>query len=85
MIKTATLQLPIYNTPDVDTFNLTDINTAHTNIEAFANTIMLSGTTSNRPVPTFIGQPYFDITLGKQINAKTLSPVVWVDGIGTVC
>lgn len=44
-----------------------------------------SGTTSNRPVPTFIGQPYFDTDLGKQINAKTLSPVVWVDGVGTVC
>ena len=44
-----------------------------------------SGTTAQRPIPTRIGQAYFDTDLGKQINAKTLSPVVWVDGIGTVC
>lgn len=44
-----------------------------------------SGTTEQRPIPTLIGQAYFDTDLGKQINAKTLSPVVWVDGIGTVC
>ena len=44
-----------------------------------------SGTTAQRPVPTLIGEAYFDTDLGKQINAKTLSPVVWVDGIGTVC
>lgn len=44
-----------------------------------------SGTTAQRPVPILIGQAYFDTDLGKQINAKTLNPTLWVDGIGTVC
>jgi hypothetical protein len=43
-----------------------------------------SGTTAQRPIPTYIGQAHFDTDLGKQINAKTLDPIVWVDGIGTV-
>lgn len=43
-----------------------------------------SGPSTSRPVPTTVGQAYFDTTLGKQINAKTLIPPVWVDGIGTV-
>lgn len=41
-----------------------------------------SGPTANRPVPTFVGQPYFDTTLGFIINAKQLSPIVWVNSAG---
>lgn len=43
-----------------------------------------SGTTAQRPIPTYVGEAYFDTDLGKQINAKTLDPAVWVDGIGAV-
>ena len=46
-----------------------------------------SGTTANRPVSTpqnlvYVGQEYFDTTLGKPIWARTVSPVVWVDATG---
>jgi hypothetical protein len=41
-----------------------------------------SGPTSNRPVPSFVGQPYFDTTLGFMVWAKQLAPAVWVDSAG---
>lgn len=46
-----------------------------------------SGTTTNRPVdmsqiPLYIGQPYFDTTLGKPIWVKSKNPTVWVDATG---
>lgn len=41
-----------------------------------------SGTTAQRPVPTFVGQPYFDTTLGFMVWCKQLSPAVWVDAAG---
>lgn len=43
-----------------------------------------SGPTVNRPVPTFVGQPYFDTTLGFMVWAKQLSPSLWVDAAGVV-
>jgi len=41
-----------------------------------------SGPTLNRPVPTFIGQSYFDTTLGFTVWASQLLPSVWVDAAG---
>lgn len=44
----------------------------------------LSGTTATRLtiVPVFIGQPYFDTTLGFMVWAKQLLPTIWVDAAG---
>lgn len=42
----------------------------------------MSGTTAQRPIPVFVGQPYFDITLGFMVWAKQLSPAIWVDAAG---
>lgn len=47
-----------------------------------------SGTTANRPVnsPTqqlYVGQPYFDVTLGYMVWVKTPNPTVWVNASGT--
>lgn len=41
-----------------------------------------SGPTSGRPVPTFVGQPYFDTTLGFMVWASQISPSIWVDAAG---
>ena len=49
---------------------------------AVNSVITQSGTSLNRPVPSYIGQPYFDTTLGFQINAKQLSPIIWVAASG---
>lgn len=43
---------------------------------------MKSGTTAQRPTPTILGQPYMDMTLGYQINAASLSPVIWNNTAG---
>jgi len=43
-----------------------------------------SGTTAQRPVPTYVGQRYFDTTLGLPVWAKTTGgSAVWVNGAGT--
>jgi len=43
------------------------------------------GTTAERPTTgLWIGRRYFDDTLGKPVYVKTISPIVWVDGVGTV-
>lgn len=44
-----------------------------------------TGTTAGRPIAPFIGQQYFDMTLGYPIWAKTASSagVTWVDATGT--
>jgi hypothetical protein len=47
-----------------------------------------SGTTANRPKassrhPLYVGQGYFDVTLGFPVYVKSLNPTVWVDGSGT--
>ena len=41
-----------------------------------------SGTTAQRPVPTFIGQNYMDLTLGFQIAVLQISPATWVNSAG---
>ena len=41
-----------------------------------------SGSTSNRPVPSFVGQAYFDTTLGFMVWTKQISPAIWVDAAG---
>lgn len=42
-----------------------------------------SGPTGSRPNPaTFIGQLYFDTTLGQPVFASQLSPSLWVNAAG---
>jgi predicted small integral membrane protein len=43
------------------------------------------GTTAQRPTSNvYVGQMYFDTTLGYPVFVKTLaSPIVWVNGAGT--
>ena len=42
-----------------------------------------SGPTASRPsLPAFIGQPYFDTTLGFMVWCKQLLPPLWVDAAG---
>jgi hypothetical protein len=46
-----------------------------------------SGTTATRPLDSsgiqlYIGQMYFDTTLGKPIWVKSRNPTVWVDATG---
>ena len=46
-----------------------------------------SGTTAHRPTdssrhPLYIGQAYFDTTLGFPVYVKSRNPTVWVDGAG---
>lgn len=47
-----------------------------------------SGPTASRPTNQldgrYIGMPYFDTTLGFQINLESVNPDVWVDGQGNV-
>lgn len=44
-----------------------------------------SGVTADRPTSNlYVGRRFFDTTLGKPIYVKSLSPTVWVDGVGTV-
>ena len=42
----------------------------------------ISGATIMRPIPTFVGQGYFDTTLGFMIWAKQISPAIWVAASG---
>ena len=82
MYKTSVLQLPIYNTPNVDTFIVEDINIANLNIEQ--QMLLKAEKTTNgvRPTPTYIGQCHFDTTLSKPIWCKIVSPAEWVDSAG---
>jgi len=41
-----------------------------------------SGSTAQRPVPSFIGQPYFDTTLGFMVWTSQTVPAIWVDAAG---
>lgn len=55
------------------------ISTVHSILYANSS----SGTTAQRPNPGFVGQRYFDTTLGIPIFAKTLGAApVWVNGAG---
>lgn len=50
---------------------------------ATGGSTIISGPTSSRPVPpSFIGQFYFDTTLGFPIWVSQISPTVWVDSAG---
>lgn len=40
--------------------------------------------TAKRPVNAVIGQHLFDTTIGQPIWCKSLNPIVWVNGVGTV-
>lgn len=52
-------------------------------IGLFAGSESDHGTTAQRPTSDlYIGRPFFDDTLGHKIWVKTVSPVVWVDGVG---
>ena len=65
---------------------VTDSEKTAWNGKADANTVnemRLSGVTASRPVPSYVGQMYFDTTLGKPIYAKVISPATWVDSAGT--
>jgi hypothetical protein len=43
-----------------------------------------SGPTTSRPTTNlYVGQPFFDATLGYLVNVKSLNPTVWVNGAGT--
>ena len=54
-------------------------------VKLFAGSVSESGATANRPTKKlFVGRRYFDTTLGKPVYVKSLSPTVWVDGVGTV-
>lgn len=46
-----------------------------------------NGPTAARPVstsanPLYIGQDFFDSTLGLKVTVKSLNPTVWVNGAG---
>lgn len=41
-----------------------------------------SGPTTSRPIPSFVGQQYFDTTLGFPVWAKQISPAIWVAASG---
>lgn len=43
-----------------------------------------SATTAKRPFNPLIGQHLFDTTIGQPIWCKSLNPVVWVNGAGSV-
>lgn len=54
-----------------------------------ARTTGQNGTTAQRPtgtiqIPLFVGQPFFDTTLGYMVWVKSLNPTVWVNGAGAV-
>ncbi|MED1863204.1 hypothetical protein P4V41_07030 [Fictibacillus nanhaiensis] len=53
-----------------------------TTVDNKVNEMRLSGVTASRPVPSYVGQMYFDTTLGKPVYAKVLSPATWVDSAG---
>lgn len=43
------------------------------------------GTTVQRPTANlYVGQDYFDSTLGYKVTIKSLNPTVWVNGAGSV-
>lgn len=47
------------------------------------NTMVQSGTTAQRPTRyLYVGMPYYDTTLGYEINVHTITPLVWHNGAG---
>lgn len=54
-----------------------------------AQSLGTNGTTAQRPigtaqVPLYVGQMFFDSTLGYPVFVKSLNPTVWVNGAGAV-
>jgi hypothetical protein len=41
-----------------------------------------SGPTTSRPVPVFVGQPFFDTTLGYMVWCSQITPSIWADAAG---
>lgn len=52
------------------------------NIVKFVISSAGSGPTSSRPVPSVVGQSFFDTSLGQPIWASQLSPIIWVNAAG---
>jgi hypothetical protein len=49
------------------------------------NSLYQYGTTAQRPTTgVYVGQMYFDTTKGFPIFIKSINPIVWVNGAGTV-
>jgi hypothetical protein len=49
------------------------------------NSLYQYGTTAQRPTTgVYVGQMYFDTTKGFPIFIKSVNPIVWVNGAGTV-
>lgn len=57
-------------------------------VQSLLNTVIVNGTgvqsgpTSARPIPTIVGQTYFDTTLGEPIWCKITTGPVWVNAAG---
>jgi len=47
-----------------------------------ANLGGLSGPTISRPIPSYVGQPYFDTSYGFPVWVKQISPAIWVTASG---
>lgn len=43
-----------------------------------------SGPTSSRPVPSSVGQQYFDTTLNQPVWCSSTSPIHWVNAAGVI-
>ena len=83
MKKTANLELPIYDNPETDVFDLEDWNIANQNLDnAFGRYMLASqGSTAYRPTTDlFVGKFYFDTQLNKPIWYNGSN---WVDAMGT--
>ena len=76
------------NTPLVDpkTGNITaEWNAWVSRAHMIVSSLQQAGPTADRPTKDlWIGRSYFDTTLGKRIEVKSVRPTVWVDGVGTV-
>ena len=54
-------------------------------IQLAVNSLYQYGTTAQRPTKNvYVGQMYFDTTKGFPIFIKSLNPIVWVNGAGSV-
>ena len=71
------------NTKDIDKPISTLTQNALTDLSNKITILKGADTTANRPTPTYIGQIYFDTTLGKPIWCKDITTPIWVDSTGT--
>jgi hypothetical protein len=83
---------PIPTTPIIvdETRSLTPLYQAFfSSIHDWLGPVGLSGTTAQRPVNTpqnrlYVGQMYFDASLGVPVFVRSLNPTVWVNAAGAV-